>query len=128
MYQNLFRGVVCNYWLMWWFGRNEKDIKRDNPQIWCRDPAPDELYNVLYTSNCIFASKDKDGNTNDNKFSTNTLFVSQITKLVFVSEWGGFVTVTKNLLIFFNMNQIQNERIFVVENVSLYFIFYNVQQ
>lgn len=107
---------------MWWFGRNEKDIKRDNPQIWCRDPAPDELYNVLYTPNCIFASKDKDGNTNINTFYTNTLFVSQITKLVFVSERGSFVTVTKKIFIFFffNMNQIQNERIFVVENVSFY--------
>lgn len=86
---------------MWWFGHSDKDIKRDNAQIWCRDLVPDELYNVLYTSNCIFASKDKDGNTNGNKFSTNTLFVSHITKLVFVSEWGSFVKVT-NIFRFFS--------------------------
>lgn len=101
MHQNLFRGVVCYYGLMWWFGHIDKDIKRDNAQIWCCDLVPDELYNVLYTSNCIFASKDKDGNTNGNKFSTNTLFVSHITKLVFVSEWGSFVKVT-NIFRFFS--------------------------
>ncbi len=69
-------------------GHSDKDIKRDNPQIWCHDLVPNELYNVLYTSNCIFASKDKDGITNSNTLAQTLLFVSHITKLVFVQSGG----------------------------------------
>ncbi len=110
--------VVCYYGLMWWFGHSDKDIKRDNPQIWCHDLVPNELYNVLYTSNCIFASKDKDGITNSNTFSTNTFICLSYNKASFCFRVGELCKSDKHVLIFFNMNQIQNERIF----------FYNVQQ